>query len=381
MRRRFILLIILLLIIFVILVFRRQFLFRKNTHSLSPVSSGNSLNLITKKGGRVAWYHGTAHSLIAFDAVVNEFNKNTEIYTMVSSGANRQCVTCKASLRRGFIGQPDWHPDGDNIVFQVENANSTHGVYNHISFGIDNDLWIINKDGSNAQKIWESPALHAALHPHFNEDGTLLIFSERLPTGKSNPAWTKLTPGGENPWDGWQIHIASVDMTKKGTAILFNHRVVKPVGAGFYETHNFHGKKIIFSYTVNGQAYVDDIYQANLDGTGVENFIQSPTTWDEHGIFSPSGNFLSFISSRADTNWVAPKSRANTLRTELFLKKSQSIEQLTNFNVEMNRTRYLVSDYDWNRDGTQIVLQVAPSGGLWSFDPEIWLLTFPSAQY
>jgi len=372
------------LIIFIIIigafVIRSIWLKRHPPQTQTTVNVSNKIVKFLDKGGRVAWYKGSSHDLIAYDAIADNKTKNTEIYIIRPDGTGKQCVTCNSSVPKGFVGQPEWHPGGNLIIFQAENTNSKHGIYNHISFGIDNDLWLINKDGTNAVKIWSSPPLHAALHPHFNESGTQLIFAERIPTGKSNPSWAKLTPGGENPWDGWQIHIADVDLTKSGTAILSNHRIIQPSGSGFYETHNFHGNNIVYSHTSNGEAYVDDVYEVDESGLGPKNLTNSPTTWEEHGIYSSSGKSMAFISSRADSSWIAPESKAATLKTELFLKNSSGIAQLTQFNKTNSLTRYLISDYDWNREGNQIVFQVAPVLGPAALSPELWMLTFPSAQ-
>lgn len=139
---------------------------------------------------------------------------------------------------------------------------------------------------------------HAALHPHFNVDGTVLIFAERLPTGRSRRALARITPDGENPWDGWRIHVADFNV---GTLALKNHRTLQPNGHGFYETHGFSGDgRIVYSHTASGQAYVDDIYAVGLDGSGTTRLVSSPSTWDEHGPFSPAGSgALAFNSSRA----------------------------------------------------------------------------------
>lgn len=55
---------------------------------------------------------------------------------------------------------------------------------------------------------------NAALHPHFNNDGSKLLFANRIPTGNIIPALIGITPGGENHWDGWGMHIADFDMSK-----------------------------------------------------------------------------------------------------------------------------------------------------------------------
>jgi Tol biopolymer transport system component len=290
----------------------------------------------------------------------------------------------------GFIGQPEWHPDGEHLVFQVENANSQHMRYNHVAWGINNDLWIIKKDGTEAEKIWETPLNHAALHAHFNEDGTKLIFAERENTGEIlySPFGT---PGGENPWAGWRIHLADYDGSKSGTAKLSNHVTLydaeAPKDRGFYETHGFvDADRIIFSRTLGGEAYVDDVFVADADGGNLVNLTQSPGTWEEHGLFSPSGNTLGFISSRVDPAWQAPTDTAATLRTELYLARAADVSQLwqlTDFNATgAEDRRYLVSDYEWDRTGRRIVFQVAPvddETGT-AYPPEIWVLTFPEVQ-
>lgn len=43
-----------------------------------------------------------------------------------------------------------------------------------------NDLWVIKKDSTGAEKIWSTPKDNAALHPHFSKDGTKIMFAERV---------------------------------------------------------------------------------------------------------------------------------------------------------------------------------------------------------
>ncbi|TET31573.1 MAG: hypothetical protein E3J72_21920 [Planctomycetota bacterium] len=342
---------------------------------------------ISADGGRVAWYKGpAAHELIAFDAVTDDVFKNTSIFTMQPDGSALQNVTLtNIDVPAGFVGQPEWHPDGDHIIFQAENANASHTVYTHVSFGINNDLWIINKDGSGAEKIWETPLHHGALHPHFNDNGTILIWSERIATGvQLFPLW--LTPGGENPWAGWQIHIADYDGNASGTAKLTNHRTIfgagLPEDRGGFETHGFvDGDTIIFSRTLDGQAYVDDVFTSKLDGSGLTNLTNSPATWDEHGLYSPSGATLAFNSSRFDASWVAPSSNASTLKLELYLQKGADIIKLTDFNgAAPAGVRYLTSDFEWDRTGSRLVLQAAPVDSSGALPVEIWVVSFPSPQ-
>jgi Tol biopolymer transport system component len=267
-------------------------------------------------------------------------------------------------------------------VIQVENANSNHTRFNHMSWGIDADLWLISLDGKRAERIWASAPGHAALHPHFSDDGRLLVFSERGTTPRVTRRllhpWAAV--GGQNPWDGWSIHIATADIAESGGRMLSNRRRIAPNGRGFYETHSISSQgRVVYSFTADGAPYVDDIFETDAAGRKTRHLIDSPATWDEHGAYSPNGRNLAFISSRADPEWRAPNSRVDTLTTELFVRSGDGrIHQLTSFNRESGGARrYLVSDFDWDRTGRRIAFQVAPVGRFGKADsPQIWLLEF-----
>lgn len=337
---------------------------------------------ISDSGGRLDWYKGVKHNLISFDAIVDDTTKNTELYTMQPDGSDRFCVTCVAPVPRGFVGQPVWHPNGEHIIFQVENEHSQHTLFNHLAWGINNDLWIIKRDGSGAELIYKTKLNHAALHPQISPDGKTIIFSARTRTGRVNPKWKNRTPGGENHWEGWSIVSGILDLRKSGTAKISNLKTLIADDRGFFETHQIlEDGSIVFSHTKNGAPYVDDIYLMNARGMNIRKLVDSPKTWDEHGLFSPNMKFLAFISSRHDTSWQAPKSRAKDLQTELYIKRNADgvLRKVTSFNN--GRRRYLASDFSWSKDGKAIMIQAAPFrkrliGGYEALSPAIWLIEF-----
>ncbi len=115
------------------------------THA--PVSADERLprremKKLTENGGRLAWYAGPAHELIAYDAMVDERTAATEVFVIRPDGSGVRCITCEMSFPKGggFVGQPAWHPDGKHLVIQVENANSKHSRFNHMSRDVDADL-------------------------------------------------------------------------------------------------------------------------------------------------------------------------------------------------------------------------------------------------
>lgn len=361
----------------------------RNYNNNNPVSDNSSAAIISQKvskirkltssGGRVAWFKGDAHSLIAYDAISSWLRKNTELYTIEENGRNKFCVTCKAkAVPKGFTGQPSWHPGGQQLIFQAEGSNSSHNFFNHMAWGFDANLWMINKDGTNPYIIWESQKNESSLHPHFSKDGKTLIFSERKLTGRKISGMDGVTPGGENQWTGWSIHIADVSKGINGNYTLSNHRNIKPNGEGFYETHGFDNSgNIVYSFTSGGRNYVDDIYAVSPSGRNIKTLVKNGNTWDEHGSYNKDESLLAFMSSRSYP-WQYGSSKNDELKTELFIQdKNGKVTQLTSMNDPSRRNkRILVSDFDWNAAGNKIVFQAAPvdtrTGN--PDHPEIWVI-------
>ncbi len=354
-------------------------------NSDDPTQTGDfKINKLTDNGGRVAWYKGGTHSKILFDRITDQSTGNTDVFMMNADGSDIQCLTCGLSNITGrFVGQPEWHPDGIHCIIQVENNNSNHTRFEHMSFGFNNDLWILNTQTLAAEKIFETDLNNAALHPHFNNNGSKLIFAHRIPTGNIIPSLIGITPGGENHWDGWGMHIADFDISQVNTNKLSNQILLKPNGTGFYETHGI-DDRLTYSYTPNGQGYVDDCYQSDLDGNNIVNLISSSSSWEEHASFSPSKNNFIFISSRHDNSWKYPGSTPNVLSTELYIKNMATgeIRQLTKFNESSTDFRILTSDFDWNREGNKVVflvVKISNSNSSASVN-EIWQIEFNESK-
>lgn len=353
------------------------------------------LTLLARNGGRVAWYRGndSAHDKVAFDGKSRRWGADyrTDVYTMNADGSGKQCITCEipalemlhqdilsqrqsvGDTRQGFwIGQPEWHPDGVHIIVQVENLNSAHRVPNFVSFGVDNDLWILNAVTKTANRIWTTGTRHyAALHPRFSDDGGKLIFARRV------------SPFLANVWDGWGMVVADFDITRLPENMIMNETLIAPDGRGFYETTGFIGdSNLEFSYSFTPfenntvLPYVGEGRITDVTGSFSRSVIDFPGAWDEKPRYSPSTNSIVVMSNKFDTSW-RPADGAVTLQTDLYLGTAGgSFERLTYFNdFERYTSRLMVTDHEWNREGDELMVQVAPN--VVGEDADIWRVELP----
>lgn len=333
--------------------------------------------LFLENAGRVSWLRAE-HGRIAFDRVVDAKTYAMDVFTVRADGSKRRCVTCDSAIPRGMRGNPEWHPGGEWLVLQAENAHSERRYVNHPAWGVDNDLWLIRKDGSGAQRIWSPPRPGgAALHPRFSEDGAWLVFAERVPTGKPLPRkLRKHGAHGENHWDGWRLHLAHVDLAQSGEAVLSDHRTFSPSGTGFYEPSGFSrdGRRIFYAHTNGGMPYCDDVFSVRIDGTKPRNLSRSPLTWEEHAQPAPRGDRLAFISSRFDARLRFPRDKARELATELYVQRDGGEPVRVTFANEGGGAKRVVSRFAWSPDGKRIVHQVATFDGA---QPELWMVELP----
>lgn len=319
--------------------------------------------LLTSRGGRVAWYNtaGGAHEKIAFDRITDAVTLGTEVFTMDADGSNVVQVTGADFDAGDFIGQPEWHPDGLQLLIQAESENAAHTVYTHVSFGVDNDLWMIDSDGTDAQKVYDTPDGVAILHAHFNAAADKLVMARRDPTLETGFGG----PDDENIWDGWSIQVCTYDNQQSGTSRISGCATIQPNGEGFYEPAGFNSAgRIIYSY--GSDNFPGGIYASDTDGGNMTTVTDAGAFFEEFGHVSPvNDNIIAFVSSRIDPdNEFPPAVCCTTLKMELFVKRPDGvIQQATWMNQQRDwAVNAVVSDFDWNRTGTAFVYQEAIFG-------------------
>ncbi len=306
---------------------------------------------LTRDGGRVSWCHEA--DLIAFDREYEDLSM--DVFTVRPDGADERCVTCDIEqLPIGIRGQPAWHPSCDYLLIAVQGEHYQGTRFEHVSWGIHDDLWVVAADGSWAERLLEVPYLGATLHPQFSDTGAKVFWTSRASTGET-VVTIEDVPGDENQWDGWYLSVADWVAPDDGGPALADRVDLYTDTGGFYESHGLIDDKLWYSHTEDGGWLVDEGFSANLDGEGRVNHTQAEGIWDEHVDPSPNGRLISFNSSRA-VRWEHPPSTAASLELEIWaLTEDGTYVQLTRYGQEVPpMTRAVTSDYSWGPNGRYI---------------------------
>lgn len=345
--------------------------------SVRSGARGHGATLLTASGGRVAVckFAGCTEELIAFDRIVNETTNATEIFTMALDGSSVTRVTGTAQGRGLYVGQPVWDPGGTFIVYQFENENSAHGPFAHVSWGCDNDLYRINKNGTGEEKIYDAGADTCILHPHINAAGTKIVMARRDNTGVTGHGG----PDDENEWDGWSIQVCDYDAEQSGTSVISNCTTIQPNDAGFYEPGGITSdNRVVYSYGAGD--FPGGIYAADLDGSNLETISDEGDWFEEFGNPSPADDdVIAFASSRVDPAVAYPPTECClSLRLDLFVKHldTSSVRQATRMNAGRGWTvKAVPSDFDWSKDGDAIIFSESIFGS--GLHPRIWKVPYP----
>jgi len=277
--------------------------------------------------------------------------------------------------------QAHWHPSGKWIICVVEREWYAELVYTpypllltFLETGWKMDMWATAPDGNHWYQLADSISSNGngVVGPVFTPDGT-------------KGAWAQLQDSSK-PTDKFGLwYMLLSDFTDTGTGPAFTTtKNINPPGARWIEPGNFapDGKSLLISSDIGmPDAQGMDQFILNIYTDSVINLTNSPKVWDEHGVFSPDGNKIIFMSSypyRADTNSY----KTLSLKTEFMLMDASpkgadstyypGLEQLTHFNVagyveSDTVTGAVAASGVWSNDGTEFFGQglIAPAYKNW----------------
>ncbi len=329
-----------------------------------------TVTVLREEGGRVDWSH--TRNLIVFDA--RNPSGDFQVFTMNPNGTNQTCLTCQRQHLQGrHVGNPDWYPNGNYLVLQMEKAVH-QGEREHATpgLGINNDIWIMNAAATAFTRITNVPEGMGVLHPHFSNNGQKLSWAERV-------------ADTEVPTGAWVIRVADIVPNRRGMPQVTTIDTYAPLGPVLYETHGFTpgNTGVIFTaHRVPDPVTGDwmDIYAMNLSTQTVVPLTQSPGEWDEHAQYSPDGQRVLWMSSLGCS--CAP-GQPDDLHTDFWIMTSYGTykTRLTYFSLPghphyTEGERSVAADSAWSPDGLRAVVYVQRGEPNRPYDGRIALLTF-----
>ncbi len=236
--------------------------------------------IIPDIAAEVGWSTSPTNTVLADLRLPNGY---FALYTMNFDGTNQVCISCAApGVPQRNNGNAAWHPSGKYIVFEAQNPNYPDLPSAYPGAGINDDIWIMNGDGTNAKQITFVASGNGVVHPHFNHRGDTLIWAEKV-----GPA-----TGVTSTLGRWVIRIASYDPTLVNS--VYNIQTYEPVTPIFYETFGFSNDdtQMIFSANMSPNQTVPtiDVFTYNFGTQALTNLTNTTSVWDEHAHFNPVGN-------------------------------------------------------------------------------------------
>ena len=256
----------------------------------------HGVSTVKPQGGRVDW--SPSDGRIAYDRAGSD--GFFDVWVMNADGSGDVCVTCdRAGVPQRHNGNPAWHPSGNFIVFQSEDASSRNAFAGNPGRGVNNVLWIADPAGRSFHQITELSRVDEAsgvLHPHFSRDGGRLSWSEMYePAGVFQPGMLA---------GHWRLVIADFVVGGDGRPSVQNVRRFRQQ-EGFYENHGFSpdGSQLIFCSNfarAGAESINNDIFLANTGSLAVTRLTTDG--YNEHAHFVPSGRKIVWMTNGDNSN-------------------------------------------------------------------------------
>ena len=218
-----------------------------------------------------------------------------EIYSMNPDGSDQRNL-----FNPPILGSdPEISPDGSKIVYS------------------DDDIWIVNSDGSNPVNLTNNPATLDRM-PSFSPDGNQIVFASADINGISWDIW-KLDVDGSNPPTNLTNDPQALEsdpvFSPNGSKIAFTKysnqvgdiwlmdadgsnpsNLTNSIFGDASPAFSPDGSRIAYT-SFNSGNY--DVWVMNADGSGTPtNLSNHPALSDGNPVFSPDGSKIAFISNR-----------------------------------------------------------------------------------
>jgi Tol biopolymer transport system component len=306
------------------------------TPDAPPADDIISLERSTPEASRSYSADGSKYLINKEDA-----NGIAQVYVGSAAGGEATCITDTQQVGGPAPGkfkmQPIWHPGGKWIFVAVERdsyvvpwpfENNKDFIEGELQCGLWTNMWVVKPDGSEWHRLTDFrsdlPALgDGYTGPAITPDGTKAVWSQ-IVDGNILAYW---------PFGKWELTMADITFVA-GVPTLINKHDITPLGMHWNEPGNFHpdNRSVLLSGSTELDAQGQDQYILDIHTGHLTNLTNTPTVWDEHGMFSRDGTRIIWMSAypyRDDPN----SSTILGIKTEFMRINSDGtgMTQLTHF--------------------------------------------------
>lgn len=363
----------------VFLAQQRQDLRQRASEPNSSITTGNSADPAcqVKEVKRVPRFLAWSPDHTHYFEVNPDANDIFQLYIGTDPNVQPTCVSCtqqpNGPLPNKHKYMTSWSPGGKWLFIGGEKGQHDNdwlpnwAKKGFIESGIWLEMYAVSADGTKWVKLPNDFA-GGYVGPTFTRDGTKAV-------------WTKIIDGNifAYSFGKWRLMLADYSQVN-GVPTFSNEKDITPANTNWIEPGNFSpdGKELMLSADIGfpDPAHVEgqDQYILNIETGAITNLTNTPQVWDEHGVFSPDGKKIFFMSSypyRSDPNAY----HVFSLKTEFMLmdKDGSNLQQLTHFN-DPNFPEYeksVAATGTWSADGSYI-----DSNTLLLPDYHWWRITF-----
>lgn len=255
---------------------------------------------------------------------------------------NVTCITCTQVTGGPRVDRQKMmvsiHPSGEWIALGIEADN--HDLWwlpqswqiGFMQSGVWLNIWMTTPRGDRWYKLTDFKPENG---PSNGFVGTGFI------NGGTTAMWSEIVDGNVlvNKFGVWRLLVADF-VVRDGVPTFENKRDITPPDALWVEPGGMHpdGRRLLLSTDIGmgtpRDAQGQDQWSYDIVSGALEQLTNTPNVWDEHGVYSPDGKKIVFMSSypyRDD-----PQSfQTLSLKTEFMIMNSDGtqLEQLTHFNV------------------------------------------------
>jgi hypothetical protein len=302
------------------------------------------------------------------------------------TGEPRRCMTCiqvsggpRVDRHKMMTAQ---HPSGKWIFVGIE--EDYHDLMwlpeswqiGLLQSGIWLNMWVTNPAGDRWWRLTDFSASAQAngyVGTPFTSDGQVGVWAE----AQNGADMSK------NTFGVWRLYAAEFVVDAAGNPGFVNKRDITPSDARWVEPGNFHPDKrrILLSTDIgmgdprdaSGQdQWALDIYTGQLT-----QLMNTPKVWDEHGLYSPDGKRVVYMSNYHYSLAEPESYRVWSLKTEFMLVNSDGsgLQLLTHFNEpgypESQTVGTIAAVAQWGEAGTLQTTVMGPN-----FSKTNWLIRF-----